>query len=51
MIDDRTRLQALQLANECYRYKMDLVTNGVVIADAIKFVEQKKVELSTTIQS
>lgn len=44
--DDRTRLQALALANDCYKYKMDLVTNGLVISDAIKFVQQKKEELS-----
>jgi hypothetical protein len=45
-IDDRTRLQALALANDCYKYKMDLVTNEVVITDAIKFVQHKKDELS-----
>jgi len=45
-VDDKTRLQALALANDCYKYKMDLVTNGVVITDAIKFVQQKKEELS-----
>lgn len=33
-------------ANDCYKYKMELVTNGVVITDAIKFVQQKKEELS-----
>lgn len=48
-VDDRTRLQALSLANDCYKYKMDLVTNGVVITDAIKFVQQKKEELSKVI--
>jgi Uncharacterized conserved protein (DUF2075) len=45
-VDDRTRLQALALANDCYKYKLDLVTNGVVITDAIKFVQQKKEELN-----
>ena len=29
-------------------YKMDLVTNGVVITNAIKFVQQKKKELKAT---
>ena len=48
-MDDRTRLQALSLANDCYKYKMDLVTTGVVITDAIKFVQQKKEELSKVI--
>jgi hypothetical protein len=35
--DDRTRLQALSLINDCYKYKMDLTTNGVVITDAINY--------------
>ena len=46
IVDDRTKLQALALAHDCYKYKMDLVTNGVVITDAIKFVQQKNEELS-----
>jgi hypothetical protein len=45
-VDDKTKLQALSLVNECYKYKMDLVTNGAVITDAIKFVRQKKEYLS-----
>jgi hypothetical protein len=32
--------------NDCYKYKMDLVTNGVVNTDAINFVKKKKEELS-----
>jgi DNA-binding CsgD family transcriptional regulator len=43
--DDKTRLQALALANDCYKYKLDLVTNGVIIADAIKFVRVKREEV------
>jgi DNA-binding CsgD family transcriptional regulator len=37
--DDKTRLQALSLINDCYKYIMDLTTNGVVITDAIRFVQ------------
>jgi hypothetical protein len=48
-VDEKTRLQALALANDCYKYKMDLVTNGVVITDAIKFGQQKKEELSKSL--
>ena len=44
--DDRTRLQALSLINDCYRYIMDLTTNGVVITDAIKFVQTNRERLS-----
>jgi hypothetical protein len=37
--DDRTRLQALSLINDCYKYIMDLTTNVVVITEATKFVQ------------
>ena len=43
--DDRTRLQALSLINDCYKYIMDLTTYGVVITDAIKFVQTNKEKL------
>jgi hypothetical protein len=39
-------LQALSLINDCNKYKMDLTTNGVVIADAIKFVQTNKENLT-----
>jgi hypothetical protein len=45
--DDKTRLQALALVNDCYKYIMDLTTNGVVITDAIKFVQTNKEKLTT----
>jgi hypothetical protein len=44
--DDRTRLQALSLINDCYKYIMDLTTNGIVISDAIKFVQTNKEKLA-----
>jgi len=40
--DSKTRLHALALANDCYKCRMDHVTNGVVIIYAIKFAQQKK---------
>ena len=40
--DPRTKLQARAIANDCYKYIMDLTTNGVVITDAIKFVQTNK---------
>jgi hypothetical protein len=46
MTDDKTRIQALALANDCYKYIMDLTTNGVVITDAIKFVRTNKEKLT-----
>jgi hypothetical protein len=46
-VDDKTRLQALALINDCDKYKMELTTNGVVITDAIKFVQTNKEKLTT----
>ena len=45
-VDDRTKLQALALVNDCNKYKMDLTTNGVVITDTIKFVQTNKEKLT-----
>ena len=45
MSDNKTVLQALALINDCNKYKMDLTTNGVVITDAIKFVQTNKEKL------
>ena len=46
MTDNKTVLQALALINECNKYKMDITTNGVVITDAIKFVQTNKEKLT-----
>jgi hypothetical protein len=46
IVDNKTVLQALALINDCNKYKMDLTTNGVVINDAIKFVQTNKEKLS-----
>jgi IS30 family transposase len=35
------RLQALALVNDSYKYIMDLTTNGVVVTDAVKYVQGK----------
>ncbi|CAN5240399.1 hypothetical protein BH18THE2_BH18THE2_41470 [soil metagenome] len=45
MTDNKTLLQALALINDCNKYKMELTTNGVVITDAIKFVQTNKEKL------
>jgi hypothetical protein len=44
--DPRTKLQARAIANDCYKYIMDLTTNGVVITDVIKFVQTNKEKLA-----
>jgi len=40
--DPKTKLQARAIANYCYKYIMDLTTNGVAVTDAIKFVQNNK---------
>jgi hypothetical protein len=42
LTDEKTKLQALSLANECYKHKMELITNGVVLDDALRFVKEHK---------
>jgi hypothetical protein len=37
--DDKIKLQAFAQLNEGYKFKMDLTTNGIVITDAIKYVQ------------
>ena len=39
--DPKTKLQARAIANDCYKYIMDLTSNGVVITDALKYVQGK----------
>jgi predicted transcriptional regulator len=39
---NREKLQALALAGECYKQRMDLATNSYVLSDALKFVEEAK---------
>jgi transposase-like protein len=45
--DPKTKLQARAIANDCYKYIMDLTTNGVVITDAMNFVIQKSEQVNT----
>jgi hypothetical protein len=51
MTDNKTVLQALALINDCNKYKMDLTTNGVVITDAIMFVQTNKEKLTATMSN
>ena len=45
--DPKTKLQAAAIANDCYRYIMDLCTNAGIVSDALKSVERKKEQLDT----
>jgi hypothetical protein len=39
--DDKTKLQATAIINDSYKYLMDLMTNSVVITDAIRYAQGK----------
>ena len=41
------KLQALSLISDCYKYQMDLTTNGIIVNDAIKYVQGKMDHLNT----
>jgi hypothetical protein len=44
--DEKIRLQAGALINECTRHRIDLSNNGVVITEAIKYVNGKMEHLN-----
>src|SRR5215208_1052096 len=44
--DDKTKLQATAIINDSYEYLMDLTTNGIVVTDAIKFVQTNREKLT-----
>ena len=43
--DERVRLQALALIDQCNSHKMDMVTNGAIVSDALKYVNGKNEKL------
>jgi predicted transcriptional regulator len=45
--DPRVKLEARRIANDCYKYIMDLTTNSTVVTDAIKYVTQKQEKIDT----
>jgi hypothetical protein len=48
--DPKTKLQARAIANDCYKYIMDLTTGGIIVTDAIKFVQTNKEKLTVLIK-
>jgi IS30 family transposase len=46
-VEPKVKLQARAIANDCYKYIMDLTTNGAIVTDAIKYVTQKTEQLDT----
>lgn len=45
--DPKIKLESRRIANDCYRYIMDLSTNVNIVSDALKFVTQKQEQMNT----
>ena len=46
--DPKTKLQARAIAVDCYKYIMEMTTGGVIITDAIKYVQGQMDHLNKT---
>ena len=49
--DERVRLQALALIDQCNSHKMEMVTNGSIVSDALKYVNGKAEKLKTSVSN
>jgi IS30 family transposase len=45
--DPKIKLEARHIANDCYRYIMDLCTNAGIVNEALKFVTQSQQKIDT----
>jgi hypothetical protein len=45
--DPKVKLQARAIANDCYKYIMDLCTNAGIVSDALKFVNQSQQKIES----
>jgi hypothetical protein len=45
--DPKVKLQARAIANDCYKFVMEMSTNAGIVSDALKFVNQSKEKINT----
>ena len=45
--DPKVKLQAVAIADDCYKFILDMSTNAGIVSGALKFVQQKTQEVST----
>ena len=45
--DPKTKLQARAIANDCYRFILEMSTNAGIVSDALKFVTQSEQKINT----
>jgi|GEM_PF-885809 len=49
--DERVRLQALALIDQCNSHNLDMVTNGAIVSDALKYVNGKAEKLKNSVSN
>ena len=42
LADPRVKLQARAIANDCYKFILDMTTNAGIVSDALKYVIKKR---------
>ena len=45
--DPKVKLQAVAIANDCYKFILDMSTNARIASDALKYVTQRTEQLTT----
>jgi hypothetical protein len=45
--DPKVKLQAAAIANDCYKFILDMTTNAGIVSNALKYVNQKTEQLNT----
>jgi len=45
--DPKVKLQARAIANDCYKFILDMSTNAGIVSDALKYVTQKTEQINT----
>lgn len=46
-VNPRVKLQARAIANDCYKFILDMSTNAGIVSDALKYVSQKTEQVNT----
>ena len=44
--DPKVKLEATKIANDCYKFIMDMSTNAGIVSDALKFVNQSEKKIN-----
>jgi hypothetical protein len=44
--NEKVKLAALALANDSYKYKMEIISNGTVVSDTLRWIESSNAKLS-----